>query len=139
MNPVLLIALLGGALYFGRKIAAGKKLQFYPSGFRWENKKLFFVLEVVNPSLTELKINNVFAQVYNGTTEVGRTLLSEPIVIIANGSTKISLPIKLNAINAITTGIQIANGTVTELTVNGTANSEGINVPFQQLLPLQIV
>lgn len=139
MNPVLALLLIGGGIYAFSKYKAGKGLQFYPSGFRFEAKKLYFVIEIVNPSFTQLKMNNLFAQVVDGDQEIGRTMVSDPVEIKPNGSTTIALPIKLNALGTFTTIVKLIRGELTSLTVKGTTNSEGISIPFEETLPVTIV
>lgn len=139
MNPILALLLLGGGLYAYSKYKAGKGLQFYPSGLRFENKTLYFVLDVTNPSFTDLQLNSLFAQVFDKETEVGRTHITTPVTIKKNGTTSISLPIKFNIASAIFTTYKIIKGEITSLKVKGTFNSEGVNVPFEEDLPISIV
>jgi LEA14-like dessication related protein len=136
---VLGIGLL--AIYLGRKYSAGNKLQFFPSSVSYSGKKvsefrLIFSMDVVNPSFTSLKVNNIFCNIYDQKNQLGRISVTTPQIIPANSTTTLNLPIQLNYGAVIYFLYEVIAKGKKSIKVSGTINSEGIEVPIDLDVPI---
>jgi LEA14-like dessication related protein len=142
MNKGLIAVGIAFVLFAGKKAFASSKLKFYPKGIKLTgsglvNQKLFLVAEVVNPTFTQLTVNNVFLTVYEGSTLIGRVEYNTPIVIGGNGSTILNIPLipSYGAITYLAYEL-IAKGKQPKFTITGSINSMGVMIPIEYKLDL---
>ena len=137
MNPALLVFLGLGAYFYMKKANVANQLQYFPNKATIESGKLFFYLEVLNPTMTPLTINNIFLSFYSGVTFLGRTQVTTPVTITKNGSTILRLPIKVSGAGIVALiGDWIKGTAPTSLKIDGTVTGEGVQVKIQQDVPL---
>lgn len=143
---ILATAALAAGIYLGRKKKAGEKLQFLPKGIKLTGKfpqsKLSFLLDVVNPSDTDLEINAVFADVNVNGKPLGRIERTEKQIIAPLNTTSLLLPIKISLANIpayIKMISELLNGRKQfELQVFGTANAQGIDTEINNTYALKL-
>jgi LEA14-like dessication related protein len=128
-------------IYLLRKYSASKKLEYYPAGIKTTGKKIsdfkiIFEMEVVNPSYTPLTINNIFLNIYDKGTQLGRINVTTPQEIPANSSTILSLPITMNYGAIIYFLYEVIAKGKKSVKIAGTINSEGIAVPLNIDIPI---
>lgn len=142
MRPIVTIALIAGGYYaltaLNKARGAGK-LEFYPysvdfSGLTLTNWTFTVQIEVLNPSKVKQNINAIFGSVYAGSRQVARIQQTTPQTISKQGTTIINVPVKLTADGAGYLLAQLAKANIPSITVKGTVDTMGIQVPFEQTL-----
>jgi LEA14-like dessication related protein len=133
------LGLLG--LYLLRKYTAGKGLQYYFKGISYSGKKvsdfkIILSMDVVNSSFTPLKLNNLFLNIYDLKTQLGRIAITTPQTFPKNSTTTINLPIQLNLGATIYFLYEIIAKGKKEIQIAGTINSEGLEIPVDEKIPL---
>ena len=139
---MLLGLLMAAGFVVARKVVTATKLKFYPknvklTGSGITEQKLWLIAEVVNPTFTQLTINNIFLTIYANDKLIGRVEYNTQITIGKNGTTALNLPIKLN-LAAITyiTGEFLLKGIKPKFKIVGTVNSGGASIPIETELDL---
>ena len=142
MRGILLGLLAATGIVIGRKILTASKLKFYPknvklTGSGITDQKLYLTVEVVNPTFTQLTVNNIFLTIYSNDKLIGRVEYNTPIVIAKNGSTLLNIPIKLN-LGGLTylTAEYFIKGIKPKFKVVGSVNSGGASVPIEETVDL---
>lgn len=135
MNPLLIFGAIAAVFYY-RKYAAAGKLQFLPKSAKISQGKLYFVLDVVNPTQTQLVMNNLFVSFYDGKNYLGRAEITTKITIGPSQTTTLNIPIQLNGGGLVYFAANILTGKSNSLTYSGTINSEGIDVPINDTIKI---
>lgn len=142
MSKLLMGLLLAAGFITARKVVTATKLKFYPKGVKLTGsglteQKLWLIAEVVNPTFTQLTINNMFFTVQSGDKILGRIEYNTPLVIGKNGTTVVNIPIKLNLGGlAWLTTEYLLKGTKPEFKIVGSLNSGGASIPIETNLSL---
>lgn len=129
---------LAGLWYF-RKSKAANVLQFFPAGLEISKGKVYFVMEIVNPTKEELTFDNVFATIGYENLKIGRIEYVERTTIRPQGTTVVKFLIKVVFLDLGTFLAKVYKGEVKTVQVFGTINSMGFNVPFKAEIPISIV
>lgn len=142
MNRALVVVLAAGGIYALTAIKKGvgaSKLEFYPDSVDFSDVTLtnwtFRVrIEVVNPTKTKQNINAIFGTVYAGSRKVARIQQTVPIEISKQASSFIEIPVKLTSDGAGYLLAKIIQGDLPSLMVQGTVDTMGVQIPFEQAL-----
>lgn len=96
--PILPIAL--AALFFFKKKKTLEDLQFEPSSIMWSKTKKKFILymDIVNPNSQEVEVKNLFLSIFDNDKKIGSIERANSFKIKKANRTKVSLPIKFNAL-----------------------------------------
>lgn len=140
MNPFLFTFLGAVAFYYFQKARTANQLQFFPQKANIEGGKFYFYLEVLNPTMTPLTVNNIFLSFYYttaaGQTFLGRTQITQPVTITKNGSTVLRLPITV-APGALITAIAAAlQGKLSSMKISGTVTAEAVQMQVDETIPV---
>lgn len=138
---VLTIGGISVGVYLLNKLSTANKLEIYSKKISLKGKKvsdlqLIYTMEVVNPSYSPLKINNVFLNIYDRKTQLGRIIVTTPIVIPPNATTDINLPVKLNVGSALYFIYEVIAKGVRKINLVGSINTEGLTLPINQNIDL---
>lgn len=133
----LIWVLLGlGGLYYYRKNKAADLLQYYPQGVEISKGVLYFALEVVNPSREELYFDNLFATIGAQDLRIGRIQYVGRTYIRPQSTTILKFPIKALYLDLGTFLARVYKKEINQVTIQGTINSMGLNIPFENQIPL---
>jgi len=137
----LLIALGLMAAYFVKgKVDTAKELEFFPKSLALskDKKKLFLVIEVLNPTKRPLTIDSLFLKIFYGKTKVGSLERTEPIVIEATGRTMVKLPLRVDPVGGGKLMGAVLLGKTIVLRVLGIGDSMGLKFPVDAEIPFGI-
>ncbi|CAK0746856.1 hypothetical protein CCP1ISM_250011 [Azospirillaceae bacterium] len=142
MNKVLTIGLVGLGVYAltgMNKARAAQKLQFGVSNVDFSHMSLSnwtfkVILSVINPTKVEQNINAIFGSVYAGTRKIANIQQTTPQKITKQGNSYLEIPVKLTPDGAGYFLAQFVNGDIPTITVKGTVDTMGIQIPFEEAL-----
>lgn len=138
-NEILIwSALLAGAWFlFGRKAVAASNLTFYPGQvlnmqFLGATPILTVSVQVQNTSSAQLIVNSFSGNVTSNGTLIGNVYNFSPITILPNSQQMVPVTLQLNATGIVNDIVNIftSGSSRQQLTVNASANVEGIQVPI---------
>jgi hypothetical protein len=118
------------ALWAYSKAHTGTHLQFLPLNASWDGGSLHVQIGVQNPTNDSLQLQSLAGTVaINGTT-AGNISDFTPALIAPNAQTPITLSYTPSIFGIVSTVVnQLNNGGPINITVNGTANVNGIPLP----------
>ena len=137
----LLIALGLLAAYFVKgKVDTAKELEFFPKSLALskDKKKIFLVIEVLNPTKRSLTIDSLFLKIFYGTIKVGSLERTEPITIEKTGRTMIKLPMRVDPVGGGKLMGAILLGKTISLRVVGIGDSMGLKFPVDARIPFSL-
>jgi LEA14-like dessication related protein len=143
MNPLLLLALAGGAFYFlGQKDTAGK-LQYFFQSVKLKGSllkpELDYITDVVNPTQRSLTVDNIFANVYADDQRIGRIEVTTSFTIPKASTKTIGIPIQLITGVGVAAIIKaITNKKIPTLKIVGTVRSSGVTSPINESFELPL-
>lgn len=136
MDPILLLAAGALALPLIKKGTAASQLQFTPKNILWSktDKKLYFYIDILNPSKTELKVNAVFLTVFANDKKIGTIERNTPITIGGNKHTELKMTVHLSPVGTTIFIVDavINKGKKIEIKVLGNIQSMGLQIPVNE-------
>lgn len=129
---------VGVGIYLLSKLKAGGKLEFYPKKIFTTGKllqlKIFYQMEIVNSSSTPMKIDNMFLNVYDRNNQLGRIIVTTPIIIPPSSVTDFNFPIKLNGGAVVYFLYEVIAKGINKINLVGSLSTEGVTVPISKTL-----
>lgn len=133
--------LIGGALllwYLSRKSDVATKLDYVLRSVDISKGKLYIVLELINPTYKELKVDSINLKVYNVDLLLGRVNYFDPVTIVARNRTLLKLPVEINAGADLGKFIAaVIKGTVSSIDVKGSILAMGFSFDVDENLNLK--
>ena len=140
MNPIVLIGLFL-ATRLGKTVKTVQRLELYPKDvlFDKSSKKLFFDIEVLNPTKNSLTVQSLYAGIYVGGKKLGNVERNKPITIQPTSRTLVRLPIKPNLFATASLIAQILLGVMPKkASIKGTVRALGVDTTFAKTVPIQL-
>ena len=141
---ILLVGAVGLAYLVRKKVHTAEKLKFLPQGVKitgkFPNYKVFFLLDITNPTDEPLNVDNIFADISVSGSVLGKVQRTKPFQIKPSRTTAVSLPVIIStgnipALIKIVAGI--IKGTKNIVTkVTGMINAEGVETEINQTYKL---
>jgi LEA14-like dessication related protein len=134
-QKALYYTLIGGAVLGGlwliRKAAGGSRIDWFTKGVKIKNGKLYYLVDIINPSNSTVTVNNIYLNFYYKTTPIGRIFYNEPLVIPANQTVTASILVKFSygliyLIKDLITNLR----TPLNIRMSGGIKAEKINIPI---------
>lgn len=140
MMDLLPLLLLGLAFKAKRAQHTAEELEFFPKKFHYDkqNKKLLFVMEILNPTSNRLKVDSVFAGVFAGSNKIGSVERGEPFTLEPNKRTEVRFPVKPQGIGIAKALIDAVKGVKQDFTILGTVKALGIETALNETIPLSL-
>lgn len=136
--PYLLLLGFVGLVWVGRKAYTGSRLSLRIVGLKLNPiSKASITIDVINPTNTPLQLDAFIANIgYNG-VDIATVDYRNRTTLKAAGLLRIDIPIRISPVGAIFLGKEIVKRGVNafksfQISVDGTINSEGISIPFNQ-------
>jgi len=139
MEPLTIGLLLAAASLFRTKKTADA-LQYFPQTLFYDKKKkkLYLIMEVLNPTSSRLKIDGVFLNIVVNGKKTGYIERSSPFTITAKARTKISLEAKIGIVALTDLLIAIVRGKKLDIRLMGIVRSMGIDNAVDEKIPLKL-
>lgn len=140
MKGLVPLALLAAGLYYFKGSQTAEKLEYFPKKFHWDKtqKKLFFLMDVLNPTNNKLKVDSVFAGVMAGETKIGSIEMGTPVVLEKNQRTEVRLPVKPVGLGIVKAIADALKGKKQDLSVVGVVHALNIDTPINEVIPLSL-
>lgn len=123
-----------GAFMLLKKGVSATRMQWYGAGFKIQNKKLYYRVDIINPSGTPFTINNVFLNFYRDNYLIGKIFFNTTTTIPANQQVTVSLPIDILPVGVallIKDLLQDVKASF-KIRVSGGVKVDGVNVPIDE-------
>lgn len=127
-----------GALMLLKKGVSATRMQWYGSGFKIQNKKLYYKVDIINPSNTAFTINNVFLNFYRDNYLIGKIFFNTVTSIPPNQQVSVSLPVDILPVGVallIADLLKDAYKTF-KIRVSGGVKVDGVNVPIEERIKI---
>ena len=130
-------AVIGG-LYLIKKGAAGSRIQWYSKKFKISGGKLFYFVDIINPSNSGITLNNIFLNFYKDNYLLGRVFFNTVTTIPANSQVTISIPVTVAPVGiALLIKDLITNikGPI-KIRITGGVKAENVNIPIDEKMTI---
>ena len=123
---------------FTKAKATADRLEYFPTNLEIIKGKLFFKMDILNPTNTLLKIDSFFGGVYANDKKIGSIEHAGAIPLKAKARTKVQFRVKLGLIDSIKFFLEAAKGKfkATKFKVAGVARALGVDNPVSHDLTL---
>lgn len=142
MNKGLMYGLIGiatiGLLTLFRKGATLTRIKWYGKSFKLTGGKLYYKVEVINPSSGSITLNNIFLDFYVANFLIGKIFFNTTTNIPSNSKVDLNLPIDI-----ATGGIALLIADITKnlyegvsIRVTGSVKADNIAIPVDEKIAL---
>lgn len=141
IKPIFWVVGIGavvGILAIIRKGIGLSKLQWYSKGLKIKSGKLDYKVEILNPSNTIQKIDNIFLNFYSGNTRIGKVFLNTQTIIPKNDKVDVSIPIDVNVGGVALLIADVIKYKSLSITITGSVIANGVKIPVNELVNLNI-
>ena len=127
------IATLVGLYKLASVIRSVVNLEYYPKNVYLKKvggkQKLFFSMEIVNPSQKVISIDNFFLGVYSKGKQIGRVIRTEKLDIKPFSTSILIFPITINVGASIYFLYDAVKNKITTVDIDGNITSNGVTYP----------
>jgi LEA14-like dessication related protein len=97
------------------------------------DSRLTLTLLLTNPVNTTILVSSIKGKIATNNKLLGSFISNESVVIPANGSINFSIDVNVSTITTILSLLNIIQNKTGAVAVNGVANVEGFEIPFNQI------
>jgi hypothetical protein len=137
IKPIFWVVGIGavvGVLALIRKGVGLSKLQWYSKGLKIKSGKLDYKVEIINPTNTIQKIDNVFLNFYSGNTRIGKIFINSQTIIPKNNKIDVSIPIEVNVGGVALLIADVIKYKSLSITITGSVTANGVPLPVNELV-----
>jgi len=132
MDPIIL-GIAAYLLTLGKGKKTADRLEYFPKNVEMLSGKLYFVMDILNPTKNPLKVDSFFGGAFVDDKRVGSIERGTPFIAAPNTRTQVKFPIKLDPLSAASLLLSIIQGKFKkQFKIAGIARALGLDNPVSK-------